>query len=127
VREILALEVDAATDPLRQPPGEVERRRPSDEIAQERVEFGPEALVAAGLGPRRGQLVEGGDQDLGHEPTPVGPEALVDGRRGPGCGHATTGASVPAARVRSANAAISVWSFIPGADSTPLATSTANG
>ena len=38
VGEVLALQVDAAADPLRQPLGQVERRRPADEVAQQRVQ-----------------------------------------------------------------------------------------
>src|SRR5207244_4638612 len=116
VREVLALEIDAAADPVRQAPREVERRRPPDEVAQQRIELGPKALVPAGLVPRRRQLVEGGDQDLRHEPAAVRPEPLVDrGER-----HQTppaTEASALAACARAANAAIRAWSFIPRADS----------
>ena len=36
VGEVLALQVDAAADPLGEPLGQVERRRPADEVAQQR-------------------------------------------------------------------------------------------
>ena len=122
VGEVLALQVDAAADPLREALGEIERRRSTDEVAQQHRELGLEALVLTRLGPGGAELVERRDQGLGDEPAAVGAEALLD------CGaHGVVtreGSSTPAA---SRNASTLAWSLRPGSASTPLTTSTAIG
>ena len=79
VGEVLALQVDAAADPLGEALGQVERRRPADEVApQQRRAAALKAGVVARLLPGRGQLVERRDQRLRHVAAPVGAEALLD-------------------------------------------------
>ena len=123
VGEVLALQVDPAPDPLGEPVGAIERRRPTDVVAKQGVELPPELRVVAGGRPCGGQLVQRSDQNLGDVAAAVGAEALLDRRRA----HATTRGSTDPRWALSKNPAISAWSLTPGSASTPLATSTANG
>src|SRR5512139_3237407 len=122
VDEVLALQVDPAAEPLREPLGQIERGGAADEVPQQRGELGLKALVITGLGPGCAELVESRDQGLGHEPASVGAEALLDCRAH---GEVTlTGSCTPAAPRKASTLA---WSLRPGSASTPLTTSTANG
>ena len=78
VGEVLALQVDPAADPLREPVGAIKGRRPPHVVAKQGVELGPELRVLAGVRPCRRELVEGRDQDLGDVAPPVGAESLLD-------------------------------------------------
>ena len=97
VCEVLALQIDAPADPLREPRRQVERRGSADVVAEEPVQLGPEARVLARLAPGLGQLVKRRDQDLGHVAASVGAEALLDRDR-----HAGTPGSLAAVRAASA-------------------------
>ena len=66
VVEVLALEQHPAADLLGQPAGFVERAGHVGVVAQDRVELGQERLVGHRVLPGHGELVEGGDQGLGH-------------------------------------------------------------
>ncbi len=120
VGEVLALQVDAAADPLGEPLSQVERRRSTDEVPEQHRELGLKALVLTRLGPGLAELIERSDQGLGDETAAVGAEALLD------CGaHGVVtreGSSTPAA---ARNASTLAWSLRPGSASTPLTTSTA--
>src|SRR5262249_50086174 len=114
VVEVLALEVDARPAELaRQVLGEPEPRRPADVVAEEPLELGDERRVGPRLVPRPGQLVERGEQRLGHVAAAVGPESS-------GKGHVVSLAAATKRRSLS-------LSLCPGAASTPLQTSTPNG
>jgi hypothetical protein len=86
MREILALEVDAASDPLGEAPRQIEGRRAPDVVAEQVVELAAEAGVVPRLHPGGAELVERGHQHLGDEPSAVGAEALLDAcHRAAGC------------------------------------------
>src|SRR4029453_12000118 len=114
----LALQIDPAAGARREAVGQVERRRPADEVAVEQSQSLVEGGVVTRLGPGLGQLVERGDQRLRHIAPPVGPEPLLD--------RAHAGVTL-APLAASKKAAIAAWSLRPGSASTPLATSTAKG
>src|SRR5690606_20386002 len=104
--------------------GEVQRRGPADVVAQQAVQLGAERRVVPRLHPRPLQLLQRGHERLGDVLASVGAEAdLQAGAHG----RPTLSAGrSPAATTAAANASIFAWSLTPGADSTPLATSTAN-
>ena len=79
VVEVLALEQDPGADLLAEPLGVVERARHAGVLAQDAVELRDELRVGHRLLPGDGQLVERGDQRLGHEPAAevAEPAALV--------------------------------------------------
>jgi hypothetical protein len=70
VREVFALQVDPPPHPLGEAARNVPRGRPADEVAEQGIELAAKRLVLARLTPSGGQLVEGGDQDLGDESAP---------------------------------------------------------
>ena len=113
VVEVLALEVDGPPHALAQPPRLIQRRRPPGEVAQEQRELGPEVGGRPRLDPRRLELRERRHQRLRHVLAAVGAVAVSERA------HATLASTASKkARMRS-------WSLTPGADSTPLETSTA--
>src|ERR1044072_8391968 len=114
VGEVLALQVDPALGALRKPLGEVEGRRPTDEITAQGSESDAEVLVPAGLGPSNGQLVQRRDQRLGDIAYPILVKSLFSGR------HPEV---TLAALAASKKVVIAAWSLRPGSASTPLATS----
>src|SRR6266540_3746470 len=112
----------APTDALGQPLGEIERGRPTDEVAQQAVELVAVCGIVPRLGPRGRQLIERGDERLGDVAAPVGAESLLDRH----LAHLAEPVGV-AELALSKNASRRSWSLRPGSASTPLATSTANG
>ena len=73
VGEILALQEDArAAERIAEPPRFVDRRRPADVVAQQRLQPVDERGVLAGLEIRRLELGDRRDQRLGHESSAVG-------------------------------------------------------
>src|SRR5262245_35875554 len=134
VGEVLALQIDAPPDALREPLRQIQRRRATDKVAQENGELGLEALVLPRLRPRRAELVQRRDERLGHEAPSIGAEALLHQHQ-----RGTSSASLPGMpgerasrvatpdRTASRNASTLAWSLCPGSASTPLTTSTANG
>ncbi len=68
VVQVLALEQDAGADALGQPFGLVEQARAAGVLAQQPGELVGERLVAHRVAPVLLQLVERGDERLGHEP-----------------------------------------------------------
>src|SRR6185295_3835929 len=115
VAEVLALEPEPAAEPLGQAARLRERRGPAHEVAQ----VGREQRAETGVAPRvrvgHLQLAQRLHEDLGHVAPAVGPEvpARVRSHRRP--------------LTASTNARTLAASFLPGADSTPLETSTASG
>ena len=87
VRQILPLEPDVVAEFVGQALGRRDRRGPAHEVARQasRVRAGSPRRPSAG--PSLGQLVQGGDQDLGHVPAAVvaEPSARVGHRRGRAC------------------------------------------
>ena len=167
VGQVLALEVDAAADPLGEAVGAIERSRPPDEVAQQALELGPECPRRRAPRPRRpkarrappstprGRSVRrsrrSGSRGLRSRrclclrrprlarPPRARPRASRPPPRAQRCPSPSTRRSArargaaaapdgpPASSAAAAKAVISSWSLIPGADSTPLATSTAHG
>src|SRR5205823_2884055 len=121
VVEVLALEVDPMPRRLAQPRRQIQRRRTAHIIAQQPVELGVKAGVRASGGPRVLQLRQSRHQRLGDVLPAVGPESVLDRAHGVASG---AGAVMATA---APNALSLSGSFRPGARSTPLATSTANG
>ena len=121
VVQVLALEPDVATDPLRDPLREVERARPADVVAQQVAERLLERRVVARLEPGRLELVERRDERLGHVAAAVGAEPPLD-RVGGSCGGALVGL-----RDRAEERLELRRVLPPGSASVPLAVSTANG
>src|SRR5207249_5770729 len=119
VTEVLALEPEAAAQPLREPARERERRRPAHEVAQEAGELCAEGGIAARLCVRRLQLAQRLHERLGHEPAPV--RAEVSLRVG------TCRRHLSASRTAAMKARTFSGSLRPGAASTPLETSTPSG
>ena len=78
VHEVLALEPQLATGQLREALGEVQRRRPPGEVAQQAVELAEVADVVAHPHPRRLELVERRQQRLGHVLAAIRAEAVLD-------------------------------------------------
>ena len=74
VTEVLALQVDAAAEPLREPRGEAERGRPPDVVTQQAPQLGLEIRVAARRLVRELQLVQRLHQRLRHVAPAVRPE-----------------------------------------------------
>ncbi len=67
VVEVFALEQDAGAGGLGEPVRFVQRARDVGVLAQHPVELGHERRIGLGVGPGGGELVEWGDQGLGHE------------------------------------------------------------
>ena len=68
VRQVFALEEDArAAERRRQPPRLVERRRPSDVVAQQRCELVTKRRIGAGGEVRGFELGDRRDERFGHE------------------------------------------------------------
>ena len=78
MHEVLALEPELAAGELGQALGEVQRRRAAGEVAQQAVELAEVAGVRAHADPGRLELVERGQQRLGHVLAAVGTEAVLD-------------------------------------------------
>src|SRR5262249_50846800 len=119
VIEILAFEVDRVPGPLAQTGREVQRRGTSHVIAQQQIELRAEVRVCARCRPRVFELGQGGHQRVGRVVPAVLAEPVLDGA------HRVPRSAVD--RTASANAWSLSGSLWPGLDSTPLATSTANG
>ena len=115
VVEILALEPDRAPRALAQPTRLIQRRRTPGEVAQQQRQLRAEVRRSPRLEPRLLQLAQRRHQRLRHVLAAIGAVAMRDRA------HTATAA------VASKNARIRSGSLTPGSDSTPLATSTANG
>src|SRR5262249_49975569 len=131
VEEVLALEVDARRKPerLRQAVGAEQRGRPprvGDEQIRELLAVGG---VRARGRPGALQLVERGDQRLGHEPAAVGAEAPPRVRRRYRGGREDRWNlfHLDASRAARTNARTRPSSLYPSGPSIPLATSTPDG
>ncbi|GBD46028.1 hypothetical protein HRbin41_00847 [bacterium HR41] len=74
VEQVLALQVDLATGRLREPASVVQRCRPTGVVAQQVAELGAKGRLVTQLGPRPLELVERGDQGLGHVAPAIGAE-----------------------------------------------------
>src|SRR4051794_7797870 len=108
VEDVLALEVDGL---LRREPVDAGERRGAARVGPREVaELVLERLVRPGRAPARGELVEGGDQGLGDEPSAV--RAVRERAH---------------ARAAWTNALTRAWSFRPGSRSRLDAASTAHG
>src|SRR5918999_1854625 len=119
VEQVLALEVDRVSGGLREPLGVVERGRAAGEVSEEGGELGAEPLVGARLDPGGLKFGQGRHQRLGDVLAAVGAEAVLDR------GGAHDGTAEPCAAAMKASTL--TGSLMPGADSTPEATSTAHG
>jgi hypothetical protein len=134
VVEVLALEVDRVAGRLREPAGVVQRRGPADVITQQRRELVDERGIGASGQPGLLELGERRHQRLRDVLAAVGAEAMLDDAHAASWSE-LTGDTADAARASSgsgavaataaANACSAAWSLTPGADSVPLATSTA--
>ena len=114
VQQVLALEVDRVPDRLRQPLGVVERRGPAGEVAQQRRQLGrgsPRRRAPAPTPPRARRAPASASRGrTGRR------RGRSDARARRSRGHAPDAAAK--------NASTLAGSLIPGADSTPDATST---
>src|SRR5690606_6429907 len=119
VAEVLALEPDVGPRSFGPTRGAAEWCGSPHVITQELVKSGTEARVASGLCVGLRELFEGGDQGLGHEAPTIGTE--------PSVARCLAHAESSLDRTACTNASSSRGSLMPGADSTPLATSTPNG
>ena len=91
VGEILALQVDpGAAGVLGEPRGERERRRPPDVVAQQRVELRAEFGIGARRLVLRRELIERGNERLGHVPAAERAESTHGVGNGSRRGHADT-------------------------------------
>src|SRR5262249_13729805 len=128
VVEVLALQVDRTAGSFGQAPRQVQRRRAADVVAQQSAELGLEGWIGARLEPRLLELRQRRHQRLRHVLAAVRPEAMLDDAHTARSSSASAAASSsPASWTAIANLRSFPWSFTPGPDSTPLATSTANG
>ncbi len=125
VEQVFAFQKNArAARVFRQARGEAERRRPTGVIALEFVEPGFETAVAQRGAEFLREFFERRDQCFRDETAAVvAPKAL---RIGFGCFHKVTG-NIFVARTALTKRRTFSSSFTPGAHSTPLQTSTANG
>jgi hypothetical protein len=79
VVEVLAFEHDLCpADVLRQPRRLRDRRRPAGVVGEQAIEPSGELWVRSGLGVSGGELIEGRDECLRHEPATVGAEVTPD-------------------------------------------------
>src|SRR5206468_3070866 len=119
VAQVFPLQPHARAEPLRQPPGESERRRPPHVVAKQTGELVPEGGIAARLGVRRLQLSQRLHERLRHVSAAIRAEVplLVGPRRG----------HLSASRTAAMKARTLSASLRPGAASTPLETSTPSG
>src|SRR5712692_910361 len=130
VQQVFALEVNARPAEVRgEPGGKLQGRGPPGEVAQQAVNLPAEGRVIASGNVCGLELLEGTHQSLGHIAAPVraktatsiGPSLLT---------HLVCGAQANAPEADSAasmNSRSFTLSLRPGADSTPLETSTAAG
>ena len=130
VVEVLALEVDRPAGALGEPAGPVEGRGATGEVAQQPVELAAVGGILAGAQPCLLELRERGHQCLGHELPAVLAEAVLDrgvrGRLAHPSAPAGAAAASAAPTARNSSRSFS-GSLCPGADSVPLALSTAYG
>ena len=138
VSEVLAFQVDGPPNPFGESRGEVERRRPADEVAQEAVELLAEAGIGARLLPGRGRARRGRRSGPRERSGPRRGRS-VTGRRSLPCRPWATARRTcfiarrrsrsarwisPARFAAAMNEVIRSWSLTPGDCSTPLQTST---
>ena len=97
VRQVLALQPDLVAELRGQPARMRDRRGTPDEVTEQVAELRAEPGIVPELRPCGGELVQGRDQDLGHEPSPVGaePAAVVGDRNRPLCHRAHRQLSSP--------------------------------
>ena len=116
VTEIFALEPEVEAELLGEAIGVTERRRTADEILEQELELLHERAIPARLRPRALELFERGNQRLGHVAAAVRSEPSWN-----------LNTHFDASSTACMNARMRAGSLMPGALSTPLATSTAYG
>ncbi len=127
VVEVLAFEHDPAPASMLGEPGYLgDRRGPAGVVREQAVQPGDERRIRAGRGVDGGELVEGGNERLGHEPAAIASEVTMgirlDGRTG-GRDSLDAGHSAHRAGFGQAGWDPAVTSWVTAAFGSPLVTS----